>query len=37
MAFEKTITLTDCLYSYTLSDDVKKYTLRDTTFIQNRV
>lgn len=37
MAFEKTITLTDCLYSYTLSDDVKKYTLRDTTFTQNRV
>ncbi|MGT2960259.1 DUF1831 domain-containing protein [Streptococcus caballi] len=37
MAFEKEIHLTDCRYSYTLNDNVKKYTLRDTTFIQTRV
>lgn len=37
MAFEKEITLKDCLYSYAISDNIKKYTLRDTTFTQNRI
>ena len=37
MAFEKEITLENCLYSYAISDNIKKYTLRDTTFSQNRI
>ena len=37
MAFEKEVTLKDCLYTYSISDNIKKYTLRDTTFIQNRI
>lgn len=37
MAFEKEITLKDCPYSYAISNNIKKYTLRDTTFSQNRI
>lgn len=37
MAFEKTISLTDCKYTYTVSPNIKKYTLRDTTFVQNKL
>ena len=34
MAFEKSIHLADCKYRYTISSNVKKFTLRDTTFVQ---
>lgn len=37
MAFEKEIHLKDCPYSYAISDQIKKYTLRDTTFVQERL
>ncbi|PZO93710.1 DUF1831 domain-containing protein [Streptococcus halichoeri] len=37
MAFEKEIALKDCRYSYKLNPSVKKYTLRDNTFIQNKI
>lgn len=37
MAFEKEIKLTDCRYSYAISPNVKKYTLRDNTFVQTRI
>ncbi|MFC5630612.1 MULTISPECIES: DUF1831 domain-containing protein [Streptococcus] len=37
MAFEKEIHLTDCRFSYAISPKIKKYTLRDTTFMQNKV
>ncbi len=37
MAFEKEITLQDCPYTYTISDKIKKYTLHDTTFAQNKI
>ncbi|MFC3931668.1 DUF1831 domain-containing protein [Streptococcus dentapri] len=37
MAFEKTIHLDDCKYSYTISPAIKKYTLRDTTFVENKL
>ncbi|MCU9533199.1 DUF1831 domain-containing protein [Streptococcus sp. CSL10205-OR2] len=37
MAFEKEVYLEDSQYSYRISPNVKKYTLRDTTFIQNKV
>lgn len=37
MAFEKTVNLPDCKYSYTISPKVKKFTLRDTTFTQNKL
>ncbi len=37
MAFEKTIQLPDCKYSYTISSKVKKFTLQDTTFMQNKL
>ena len=36
MAFEKSIHLTDCKYRYNISPNVKKFTLRDTTFVQNK-
>lgn len=36
MAFEQTITLKNCLYSYTITPSVKKYTLRDNTFEQGK-
>lgn len=37
MAFEKTVHITDCKYSYTIGSNAKPYTLRDTTFTQARV
>lgn len=37
MAFEKTVTLKDCLYTYEISPSIKKYTLRDSTFEQTKV
>lgn len=37
MAFEQTIALKDCKYSYTISPNIKKYTLKDTTFLQNKL
>ena len=37
MAFEKSIHLTDCKYRYTISPNVKKFTLRDTTLVQNKI
>lgn len=37
MAFEKEIYLTDCRFSYAISPKIKKYTLRDTTFMQNKI
>ena len=37
MAFEQTVNLPDCKYSYTISPKIKKFTLRDTTFTQNRL
>ncbi|MGT2907639.1 DUF1831 domain-containing protein [Streptococcus dentiloxodontae] len=37
MAFETSVHLADSKYSYTLSPKIKKYTLRDTTFIQNKI
>lgn len=37
MAFEKTVTLKDCLYTYEISPAIKKYTLRDSTFEQTKV
>lgn len=37
MAFEKEITLKDCAYTYAINPNIKKYTLRDNTFIQNNI
>ena len=37
MAFESTVTLKNCKYSYSLGDNVKKYTLRDNTFEVTKV
>lgn len=37
MAFEKTVTLTDCKYTYGIHPAIKKYTLRDSTFEQTQV
>ena len=37
MAFETEIHLADCPFIYTISPNIKKYTLRDTTFVQNKV
>lgn len=37
MPFEKEIALKDCAYKYAICNRIKKYTLRDTTFSQNRV
>ncbi|EHI69609.1 DUF1831 domain-containing protein [Streptococcus ictaluri] len=37
MAFEKEISLKDCQYSYQISPNIKKYTLRDTTFVQTKI
>lgn len=37
MAFLQEITLQDCSYTYKLSKAVKKYTLLDTTFTQNKL
>ncbi|MCS4487626.1 DUF1831 domain-containing protein [Streptococcus sciuri] len=37
MAFETEIHPTDCPFVYTISPNIKKYTLRDTTFVQNKI
>lgn len=37
MAFEQSIKLKDCKYTYTISQNVKKYTLRDTTFAPTKL
>ncbi|MFC3928962.1 DUF1831 domain-containing protein [Streptococcus caprae] len=37
MAFEKVIQPNGCKYSYSISPNIKKYTLRDTTFLQTKV
>ncbi|HAP15876.1 DUF1831 domain-containing protein [Lactococcus muris] len=37
MAFITEKLLEDCKYSYKLSPNVKKFTLKDTTFVQNNV
>lgn len=37
MAFEQTVALKDCNYVYHISPNVKKYTLRDTTFEQTKI
>ncbi|GGE33246.1 DUF1831 domain-containing protein [Streptococcus himalayensis] len=37
MAFETTIQLKDCPFIYHLGDNVKKYTLKDTTFSETKV
>lgn len=37
MAFETSITLKDCLYTYKLHPNVKKFTLKDNTFEETKV
>lgn len=37
MAFTSILVLKDCKYHYTISPNIKKYTLRDTTFIENKL
>ncbi|KXT77203.1 hypothetical protein STRDD10_00053 [Streptococcus sp. DD10] len=37
MAFEPSVTLKDCSYSYHIGDNLKKFTLRDNTFAQTKV
>ena len=37
MAFETTVSLKDCKYTYRLHPNVKKYTLRDNTFAVTKV
>ena len=37
MAFETSITLKDCLYTYKLHPNVKKFTLKDNTFSETKV
>lgn len=37
MAFEKSIHLTNAKYRYTISPNVKKYTLKDTTFMETKI
>ena len=37
MAFEISITLKDCLYTYKLHPNVKKFTLKDNTFAETKV
>lgn len=37
MAFEQTISLKDCKYRYTIGSNIKKYTLRDTTFAPTKL
>lgn len=36
MAFESSVSLKDCRYTYHISSAIKKYTLRDTTFEQTK-
>ncbi|MDY3025132.1 DUF1831 domain-containing protein [Streptococcus pluranimalium] len=37
MAFEKSVGLKDCRYRYTIDPQIKKYTLKDLTFTENKV
>jgi hypothetical protein len=37
MAFETSISLDDSKYTYQLADSVKKYTLRDMTFVETKI
>ena len=37
MAFEKSVALKDCLYSYEVNPNVKKFTLKDNTFAEKNV
>ena len=37
MAFETSISLKDCLYTYKLHPNVKKFTLKDNTFAETKV
>lgn len=37
MAFEKEISLPNCKFKYAISPKIKKYTLRDTTFMVTKV
>ena len=37
MAFEKSVALQDCLYSYEVNPNVKKFTLKDNTFAETKV
>ena len=37
MAFETSVSLKDCKYTYSLHPNVKKYTLRDNTFAVTKV
>ncbi|HEL2057347.1 TPA: DUF1831 domain-containing protein [Streptococcus suis] len=36
MAFETSVSLKDCLYTYEISPQIKKYTLKDTTFEETK-
>ena len=37
MDFEKSVALKDCLYSYEVNPNVKKFTLKDNTFAETKV
>lgn len=37
MVFEKSVALKDCLYSYEVNPNVKKFTLKDNTFAETKV
>jgi len=37
MTFEKSVALKDCLYSYEVNPNVKKFTLKDNTFAETKV
>lgn len=37
MAFEPSVTLKDCRFSYAIGDNMKKFTLRDNTFAVTKV
>ena len=37
MAFETSVSLTNCDYTYAIHPNIKKYTLRDNTFAQTKV
>ena len=37
MAFEKSVALKDCFYSYEINPNVKKFTLKDNTFAETKV
>ena len=37
MAFETSVSLPNCDYTYAIHPNIKKYTLRDNTFAQTKV